>query len=887
MKTESQPLLSSRAGTNSFAEISPTVAGRSFGWNNNNNTSFNSTTGGVASNAPPASLPTRATAVWFAELQQVEDEGDREFGRRRKPLFERARKPHVFSPDERKRMDGYESIDYFEPQSLIFKDHLGVVRTERRWLKWVVYVAVGAAVGLWACLLFQTLDCLADLKTQLLETVVRNKFQDLKNSHDEGMLTAGGVPRMALMYGYATYLIWAVVAALVSPLCCLMMPSAAGSGVPDVMAYLNGVMFPRIFNIRNLVVKTVSCIAAVASGLPVGAEGPMIHIGALIGAGLPTGRSRSLKCSATSLLSMFRNTKDHRDFISAGAACGVTTAFSSPIGGLLFVMEEVATFFPVKLAWTVFMSCLSAMFTMQLLNTYLHGWQYAGDDAPPDGNFADRAITMFRVHIDGIPSVPMSLLTFVPATLIGLVMGLLSVAFVLGSVRVSRFRAKYITPRPMLRVMEPALLVTVYATLSYLLPILFDCEPIPDFVKRTPQLDIHLSSSYCADSDNFYQPLATLTITNSYNVIRVLFSRHTQGLLPWHSLVIFQALYTIGAMYAGGMFISAGIVIPTLVMGAIGGRLMGVMFGDKAWADPGVMALIGAASYFGGLARLTFSLVVIMMELTNDLSHMPCLMLGIIVAKTLSDKFCHSLYHAMLEVKSVPFLSVEDSMHRHDTFSAKDIMTAPVVVLKTVDRVQNVVDVLQGTSHHAFPVVSVGNEKTYRGMVQRRQLELLMWFIYFRDTEASASYGYASAHSKPHASYEELKEVQERIFWERLPPLPPVNQLPVETQNSYLDLNPYVDLSAYHVRDVMCISRTYSIFQNMGLRHLPVVNRHNHVVGILTRKNFVGDRMYERIEEADVKAKEAARRDRRKRRQREDAASNSAGTHSRSNSKRE
>lgn len=34
---------------------------------------------------------------------------------------------------------------------------------------------------------------------------------------------------------------------------------------------------------RTLVVKFLSCAMAVASGLPVGPEGPMVHIGAILG----------------------------------------------------------------------------------------------------------------------------------------------------------------------------------------------------------------------------------------------------------------------------------------------------------------------------------------------------------------------------------------------------------------------------------------------------------------------------------------------------------------------------------------------------------------------------------------------------------------------------
>ena len=35
----------------------------------------------------------------------------------------------------------------------------------------------------------------------------------------------------------------------------------------------------QVFNIQTLWVKFVSCATAVGSGLPVGPEGPMVHIG--------------------------------------------------------------------------------------------------------------------------------------------------------------------------------------------------------------------------------------------------------------------------------------------------------------------------------------------------------------------------------------------------------------------------------------------------------------------------------------------------------------------------------------------------------------------------------------------------------------------------------
>jgi len=56
--------------------------------------------------------------------------------------------------------------------------------------------------------------------------------------------------------------------------------------MPELIGYLNGTLVRHIFGLRTLIVKFLSCTLAVGSGLPVGPEGPMIHMGAMVGAGI-------------------------------------------------------------------------------------------------------------------------------------------------------------------------------------------------------------------------------------------------------------------------------------------------------------------------------------------------------------------------------------------------------------------------------------------------------------------------------------------------------------------------------------------------------------------------------------------------------------------------
>ncbi|CAL1547936.1 unnamed protein product [Lymnaea stagnalis] len=46
-------------------------------------------------------------------------------------------------------------------------------------------------------------------------------------------------------------------------------PSAGGSGMPEVTGYLNGTQIRRIFSIRTLIAKFLSCVAAIGCGMPI------------------------------------------------------------------------------------------------------------------------------------------------------------------------------------------------------------------------------------------------------------------------------------------------------------------------------------------------------------------------------------------------------------------------------------------------------------------------------------------------------------------------------------------------------------------------------------------------------------------------------------------
>ncbi|OUL32039.1 chloride channel protein [Nostoc sp. 106C] len=102
-------------------------------------------------------------------------------------------------------------------------------------------------------------------------------------------------------------------------------PEASGSGIPQVKATLANV--PMTLSWRVAAVKLISAIIALGSGITLGRQGPTVHVGA----GLAAGMSRWVPTSP-----------DHRrQMIAAGAGAGLAAAFNAPIAGVLFIVEEL------------------------------------------------------------------------------------------------------------------------------------------------------------------------------------------------------------------------------------------------------------------------------------------------------------------------------------------------------------------------------------------------------------------------------------------------------------------------------------------------------------------------------------------------------------------
>lgn len=183
-------------------------------------------------------------------------------------------------------MRGFNSIEYWTPASQMKKRHSAEDPNDEpsRVQQGLVYAAIGLCVGCVACVLLNSLEALHEVRYESL----KHRLEPIKEHDTQGRWKA-----------FLPWYFIGLAMVLGSTGLCYWWPAGSGSGVPDVMAYLNGVMMINLFNIKTLLCKVCSCILAVAGGLPVGPEGPMIHIGALVGAGVGSGRSATLHLTRT------------------------------------------------------------------------------------------------------------------------------------------------------------------------------------------------------------------------------------------------------------------------------------------------------------------------------------------------------------------------------------------------------------------------------------------------------------------------------------------------------------------------------------------------------------------------------------------------------------
>jgi len=140
------------------------------------------------------------------------------------------------------------------------------------------------------------------------------------------------------------------------------------------------------------------------------------------------------------------------------------------------------------------------------------------------------------------------------------------------------------------------------------------------------------------------------------------------------------------------------------------------------WAE--VPILVSAAAMLTSQFRITFSLVVIMMETTSSIHIFAPMMFGCIIASKVADQISPSFYEKNIAMKKLNIIPHHPPQEMKE-LEARDFMSEEqIVTVHSVMKVGDFHKVLHGTSHHAFPVVNSANKCV--GLIPKKMIVTLI-----------------------------------------------------------------------------------------------------------------------------------------------------------------
>lgn len=359
------------------------------------------------------------------------------------------------------------------------------------------------------------------------------------------------------------------------------------------------------------------------------------------------------------------------------------------------------------------------------------------------------------------------------------------------------------------------------------LPWLASCHPCPsDASEDCPTIGRSGNFKKFQCSDGYYNDLASLFFNTNDDAIRNLFSKGTESEFRSSSMLIFFCTCFLLSIFSYGIVAPAGIFIPLIVTGASYGRYVGMLVGSRSNLSHGLYAVLGAAALLGGSMRMTVSLCVIILELTDNLLLLPMIMVVLLVSKTVADAFNGNIYDLIMKAKGFPYLEshVEPYMRQ---LTVADVVTGPLQVFNGFEKVGNIYHILKTTTHNGFPVIDehpLSEHPVLYGLILRAHLITLLKKKAFLSTPAPTAID-ALSHflsvdfaKKGSGNCDNIEDIL----------------LTEEEMEMYIDLHPFTNASPYTVVETMSLAKALILFREVGLRHLLVIPKIANVIFLIS-----------------------------------------------------
>ncbi|XP_051778105.1 chloride channel protein 2c isoform X2 [Erpetoichthys calabaricus] len=483
----------------------------------------------------------------------------------------------------------------------------------------------------------------------------------------------------------------------------ILAPQAVGSGIPEMKTILRGVVLKEYLTFKTFVAKVIGLTCALGSGMPLGKEGPFVHIASLCAA---------LLSKFMSLFGgIYENESRNIEMLAAACAVGVGCCFAAPIGGVLFSIEVTSTFFAVRNYWRGFFAATFSAFIFRVLAV----WNK--DEETITALFKTRFRLDFPFDLQELPAF----------AVIGIASGFGGALFVYLNRKIVQFMRKQKAINKFLmkkRLLFPALVTLLIATLTFppgfgqfMAGQLTQRETLVTlFDNRTwARQGIAEEFEYISISEAWKHPHANVFIT----------------------LVVFILMKFWMSALATTIPVPCGAFMPVFVIGAAFGRLVGesmaAWFPDGIHADgniyrivPGGYAVVGAAALSGAVTH-TVSTAVIVFELTGQISHILPVMIAVILANAVAQSLQPSLYDSIIRIKKLPYLP-ELGWGHHEKYNIRveDIMVRDVRYITLNCSYRHLYDVLQTSNLKTLALVETADSMILLGSIERSQLQALL-----------------------------------------------------------------------------------------------------------------------------------------------------------------
>jgi len=603
----------------------------------------------------------------------------------------------------------------------------------------------------------------------------------------------------------------------------IVSPQAVGSGIPEMKTIMRGVVLHEYLTFRVLVAKMIGLTSSLGSRLPIGKEGPFVHIASIC--------ATLLNKFLINFSSPYENESRHIEMLAAACAVGVACNFAAPIGGVLFSIEVTSVYFAVRNYWRGFFSAVCGALAFRLLAVW---------------NSEEETITAlfktnFRVEF------PFDLQELLAFSMIGIVSGFAGAFFVYIHRKIVKLNRSHKRVKKFLqrnRYIYPLLVSLVIGSMTY-----------PRGLGQFMAGELTLKEALDTLFDNkTWSKLGYIDESEVLPDVQQGWQHPTVNV--YVTLVVFIVTHFFMTAVAITLAVPSGVFMPVFLIGAAFGRLVGecvaALYPDGFYSGeqvfrivPGGYAVVGAASLAGAVTH-TISTSVIVFELTGQIAHILPVMIAVLISNAIAQSLQPSIYDSIIQIKSLPYLpDIISGKRKLYSVYVQDFMVKKVSFLSCVSTYGELYKLLKESKLKIFPLVDTPQSMTLIGSVQRSALQSL---LDEHLSEASVLNGVSSAAGKnsqspnrpdiarerSHSAGADLKDIVVNV---RLSPTSQSSSIEdIYAKQVKLD-DCLIDPSPFQLVERTSLHKVHSLFSLLGLSHAYVTSI-GRLVGVVSLKEL-------------------------------------------------